>query len=478
MQKSYTTYENPLVSRYASSEMLEIFSPQFKFSTWRRLWLALAESQAEMGLDIKPAQLKEMRNNLDNIDFKKAAKYEKKFRHDVMAHVHAFGDVAPKAMPIIHLGATSAFVGDNTDLIQIKVALEAVRARLYRVIELIAKFATKYRKLPTLGYTHFQPAQLTTVGKRATLWCYDFILDIEEIQTRIDTITFRGVKGTTGTQASFMELFNGNHKKVLQLEKKVAKKMGFATVAPVTGQTYNRKIDANVLGSLSCIAQSAHKFSNDVRLLSHLKQLEEPFEKNQIGSSAMAYKRNPMRTERITSLARFVVSLTSSPAMTASEQWFERTLDDSANKRLVVPEAFLAIDALLAIMTNVTDGMVVYPKVIQKAINAELPFIASENIMMAAVQLGGDRQILHELIREKSIEAGAQVKQHGKDNDLIARIKDLPEFAGVDFKNLLDAKQYVGRAPEQVEDFITNIVKPVKKQFKKYAVLKDLELTV
>ena len=478
MQKSYTTYENPLVSRYASSEMLEIFSPQFKFSTWRRLWLALAESQAEMGLDIKPAQLKEMRNNLDNIDFKKAAKYEKKFRHDVMAHVHAFGDVAPKAMPIINLGATSAFVGDNTDLIQIKVALEAVRARLYRVIELIAKFATKYRKLPTLGYTHFQPAQLTTVGKRATLWCYDFILDIEEIQTRIDTITFRGVKGTTGTQASFMELFNGNHKKVLQLEKKVAKKMGFATVAPVTGQTYNRKIDANVLGSLSCIAQSAHKFSNDVRLLSHLKQLEEPFEKNQIGSSAMAYKRNPMRTERITSLARFVVSLTSSPAMTASEQWFERTLDDSANKRLVVPEAFLAIDALLAIMTNVTDGMVVYPKVIQKAINAELPFIASENIMMAAVQLGGDRQILHELIREKSIEAGAQVKQHGKDNDLIARIKDLPEFAGVDFKNLLDAKQYVGRAPEQVEDFITNIVKPVKKQFKKYAVLKDLELTV
>ena len=478
MQNSYTSYENPLVSRYASSEMLEIFSPQFKFSTWRRLWLALAESQAEMGLDIKVSQLKQMRNNLDNIDFKKAAKYEKKFRHDVMAHVHAFGDVAPKAMPIIHLGATSAFVGDNTDLIQIKVALEAVRARLYRVIELLSKFATKYRKLPTLGYTHFQPAQLTTVGKRATLWCYDFILDIEEVQARIGTITFRGVKGTTGTQASFMELFNGNHKKVLQLEKKVAKKMGFSEVAPVTGQTYNRKIDANVLGTLSCIAQSAHKFSNDIRLLSHLKQIEEPFEKSQIGSSAMAYKRNPMRTERITSLARFVVSLTTSPAMTASEQWFERTLDDSANKRLVVPEAFLAIDALLAIMTNVTDGMVVYPKVIQKAIDGELPFIASENIMMAAVQLGGDRQVLHELIREKSIEAGAQVKQHGKENDLIARIKDLPEFTGVDFKNLLDAKQYVGRAPEQVEDFINNVVKPIKKQYKKYAVLKDLELTV
>jgi len=478
MQNSYTTYENPLVSRYASSEMLEIFSPQFKFSTWRRLWLALAESQAEMGLDIKASQLKQMRNNLDNIDFKKAAKYEKKFRHDVMAHVHAFGDVAPMAMPIIHLGATSAFVGDNTDLIQIKVALEAVRARLYRVIELLSKFATKYRKLPTLGYTHFQPAQLTTVGKRASLWCYDFILDIDEVQARIGTITFRGVKGTTGTQASFMELFNGNHKKVLQLEKKVAKKMGFAEVAPVTGQTYNRKIDANVLGTLSCIAQSAHKFSNDIRLLSHLKQIEEPFEKSQIGSSAMAYKRNPMRTERITSLARFVVSLTTSPAMTASEQWFERTLDDSANKRLVVPEAFLAIDALLAIMTNVTDGMVVYPKVIQKAIDGELPFIASENIMMAAVQLGGDRQVLHELIREKSIEAGAQVKQHGKENDLIARIKDLPEFTGVDFKNLLDAKQYVGRAPEQVEDFINNVVKPIKKQYKKYAVLKDQELTV
>jgi adenylosuccinate lyase len=343
---------------------------------------------------------------------------------------------------------------------------------------LLSKFATNYRKLPTLGYTHFQPAQLTTVGKRASLWCYDFILDIDEVQARIGTITFRGVKGTTGTQASFMELFNGNHKKVLQLEKKVAKKMGFAEVAPVTGQTYNRKIDANVLGTLSCIAQSAHKFSNDIRLLSHLKQIEEPFEKSQIGSSAMAYKRNPMRTERITSLARFVVSLTTSPAMTASEQWFERTLDDSANKRLVVPEAFLAIDALLAIMTNVTDGMVVYPKVIQKAIDGELPFIASENIMMAAVQLGGDRQVLHELIREKSIEAGAQVKQHGKENDLIARIKDLPEFTGVDFKNLLDAKQYVGRAPEQVEDFINNVVKPIKKQYKKYAVLKDQELTV
>ncbi len=478
MKNAPKIYENPLVERYSSAEMLEIFSPHFKFSTWRKLWLALAESQHEMGLPVTKTQLKQMRDNLENIDLKKAAKYEKKFRHDVMAHVHAFGDVAPKAAPIIHLGATSAYVGDNTDLIQLKVALELVIARVYRVIELLSQFARKHKSQPTLGYTHFQPAQLTTVGKRATLWLYDFVLDIQEAAFRLETITFRGVKGTTGTQASFLKLFEGNHKKVLELEKRVAKKMGFTNVAPVAGQTYNRKIDANVLGTLSSIAQSSHKFSNDVRLLSHLKQLEEPFAKGQIGSSAMAYKRNPMRTERITSLARYVVSLASSPAMTASEQWFERTLDDSANKRLSVPEAFLAIDAILSIMANVTDGMVVYPKVIHAAIQAELPFIASENILMAAVQAGGDRQELHESIRKHSIDAGREVKEKGLPNDLIDRLKKDPDFAGIDFNNLMNPKHYIGRAPQQVDDFLRDTVNPVKRQYKKYAQACDVELKV
>ncbi|MBN2064772.1 MAG: adenylosuccinate lyase, partial [Sedimentisphaerales bacterium] len=341
MTQKTDQYDNPLITRYCSPEMSHIFSPDFKFGTWRRLWLTLAESQAKLGLPVTKEQIEEMRSNLDNIDYKKAAEYEKKFRHDVMAHVHTFGDVAPKAAPIIHLGATSAYVGDNTDLIQMKKALELVSGRLYKVVDLTAKFAKKYRKLATLGYTHFQPAQLTTVGKRATLWCYDFITDMEEVQHRIDTIVFRSCKGTTGTQASFLKLFNGDHNKVRKLENMVAKQMGFAEIAPVSGQTYNRKIDANVAATLSGIAQSAHKLANDVRLLASLKQLEEPFEKNQIGSSAMAYKRNPMRCERITSLSRYVISLSSSPAMTAAEQWFERTLDDSANKRLSIPEAFL-----------------------------------------------------------------------------------------------------------------------------------------
>ncbi|MCF7958881.1 MAG: adenylosuccinate lyase, partial [Phycisphaerae bacterium] len=389
MKTQYTTYENPLISRYASGEMLEVFSPQFKFSTWRKLWLALAECESQLGLPIKKKQLDQMKAHLTDIDFKKAAKYEKKFRHDVMAHVHTFGDAAPDAAPIIHLGATSAFVGDNTDLVQLRAGLELVRARLYKVIDLLGTFARKFKKMPTLGYTHFQPAQLTTVGKRATLWCYDFVTDLYEIQHRIDTICFRSTKGTTGTQASFLELFDGDHKKVKRLEKMVAAKMGFKDISPVSGQTYNRKIDANVLGTLSGIAQSAHKICNDIRLLANLKQMEEPFEKSQIGSSAMAYKRNPMRCERITSLSRYVITLASSPAMTAAEQWFERTLDDSANKRLAVPEAFLAIDAILGILANVTDGLVVYPKVAKAAIDAELPFMATENIMMAAVQAGG-----------------------------------------------------------------------------------------
>ncbi|MBN1437618.1 MAG: adenylosuccinate lyase [Sedimentisphaerales bacterium] len=476
--KTANIYENPLVSRYASGEMLRVWSPSFKFGMWRRLWLALAEAEAELGLPISKGQLGQMRAHLDDIDFGKAAKYEKKFRHDVMAHVHTFGDAAPLARGIIHLGATSAFVGDNTDLIQMRAGLELVRARLYKVIDLLAKFAKKNRKLATLGYTHFQPAQLTTVGKRATLWCYDFVTDIEEVQHRLETIVFRSVKGTTGTQASFLKLFEGDHKKVVRLEKMVAKKMGFDDVSPVSGQTYNRKIDANVAATLGGVAQSAHKLCNDVRLLANLKQMEEPFGKDQIGSSAMAYKRNPMRCERVTSLARFVMSLVSSPAMTAAEQWFERTLDDSANKRLAVAEAFLAVDAILVILANVVDGLVVYPKVIEAAVDAELPFMATEDIMMAGVQAGGDRQELHEVIRKHSHAAAAEVKLHGRKNDLIARLQADNAFAKVDLKGVLDAKRYIGRAPEQVDDFLREVVGPLRRKYRKFAKVVDVELRV
>ncbi len=472
------TYDNPLIARYSSAEMLEIFSPHFKFTTWRKLWVALAECQAELGLPISPKQIQQMRDNIDTIDYKKAAAYEKKFRHDVMAHVHTFGDAAPAAAGIIHLGATSAFVGDNTDLIQMRAGLELVRARLYRVIDLLARFAKKYRNLATLGYTHFQPAQLTTVGKRATLWCYDLVMDIEEVQHRIDSICFRSTKGTTGTQATFLKLFDGNHKKVLQLEKMVAKRMGFARIAPVSGQTYNRKIDANILATLSGIAQSAHKFTNDLRLLASLKQMEEPFEKNQIGSSAMAYKRNPMRSERIASLSRYVISLSSSPMMTAAEQWFERTLDDSANKRLAIPEAFLAIDAILGIMANVVDGLVVYPKVIRATLDAELPFMATEDILMAAVQAGGNRQQLHEAIRQHSMHAAAQVKQHGKPNDLIQRLQNDPLFAAVNLKSVMKPENYIGRAPQQVDDFLRDTITPIRRKFRKVAAVNDVELKV
>ncbi len=478
MTTSTNQYENPLISRYCSEEMSHIFSPDFKFGTWRRLWLALAESEAQLGLPIAKVQLKEMKDNLDNIDYSKAAKYEKKFRHDVMAHVHTFGDCAPKAAPIIHLGATSAFVGDNTDLIQMKAGLELVRARLYKVVDQIAKFAKKHRKLATLGYTHFQPAQLTTVGKRATLWCYDFVTDMDEVQHRLDTIVFRSCKGTTGTQASFLKLFDGNHDKVRKLETLVAKKMGFSEISPVSGQTYNRKIDANILGTLSGIAQSAHKLANDVRLLASLKQLEEPFEKSQIGSSAMAYKRNPMRCERVTSLARYVISLASSPAMTAAEQWFERTLDDSANKRLSIPEAFLAIDSILSIVANVMDGMVVYPKVIGAAVDAELPFMATEDILMAAVAAGGNRQDLHEAIRQHSMAAGEQVKIHGKKNDLIDRLKEDKLFDKVDLNDVLKSEKYIGRSPEQVDDFLNDVIAPFRKQYRKFAKVADVDLKV
>ena len=474
----YDTYENPLQTRYASPQMLQTFSPQFKFSTWRRLWLALAQAQAQLGLPIAAQQLRQMGQHLEDIDFDRAADYEKQFRHDVMAHVHTFADAAPAARPIIHLGATSAFVGDNTDLIQIRQALQLVRARLFRLIDLLGKFARQHRALPTLGYTHFQPAQLTTVGKRASLWCYDFVLDFHEVLHRLDTITFRSVKGTTGTQASFLALFHGDHNKVQRLESLVAKKMGFDKIAPVTGQTYTRKIDANVLATLSALAQSAHKLCNDIRLLAHLKQIEEPFEKDQIGSSAMAYKRNPMRAERATSLARLVISLADSPAQTAATQWFERTLDDSANKRLALPQAFLAVDAILIILANVVEGLVVYPKVIARAIAAELPFMATENIMMAAVNTGQDRQNIHEIIRQQSHAAAEQVKKFGRDNDLLDRLRHEPALAQVDLDAVLDPALYIGRAPEQVDDFLRDVIAPLRRKWARTAKIPDESLRV
>ena len=456
----YDNYENPLISRYSSAEMGKIWSPNTKFGTWRRLWLALAESEQQLGLAISDEQLNEMRNQLDKIDFDVAANYEKKLRHDVMAHVHTFGDVCPTAMPIIHLGATSCFVTDNTDLILIRQATELVIARLGVAIGKLADFAREHRSLACLGFTHLQPAQPTTMGKRACLWIYDLIEDLETLKFRLSQLRCRGVKGTTGTQASFLELFEGDHEKVRQLDRLVAEKMGFDQSYPVTGQTYPRKIDVHVVDALSGIAQSAHKIATDIRILAHRKELEEPFGAHQIGSSAMAYKRNPMRSERICSLARFVISLQSSPANTLATQWMERTLDDSANRRLVLPQAFLAIDAVLILLGNVTDGMVVYPKVIEKNLMSELPFMATENILMAAVSAGGDRQHLHEAIRQHSQDAGAQVKIHGQDNDLIARLSNDADFAKVDFDNALSPEQFVGRAPEQVDEFIANVVEP------------------
>ena len=456
-------YSNPLAERYSSKEMLEIFSPKFKFSTWRKLWTALAETEKELGLDITDEQIEEMKANIYNIDYDLANEMERKFRHDVMAHVHTFGTAAPKAMPIIHLGATSAYVGDNTDLIQIKEALNVTKKKLVNVIDGLAKFSEEYKDLPTLGFTHFQAAQLTTVGKRATLWLQSLLLDLEELDFRQDTLRFRGVKGTTGTQASFQELFNGDFKKVKELDEKVAQKMGFNKRFLVTGQTYDRKVDSEISNLLANIAQSAHKFTNDLRLLQHLKEIEEPFEKNQIGSSAMAYKRNPMRSERISSLAKFVIALQQSTAMTASTQWFERTLDDSANKRLSLPQAFLAVDAILIIWKNILEGLVVYPKMIEKRIMAELPFMATEYIIMEGVKKGGDRQELHELIRVHSMGAGKKVKVEGLENDLIERIINDKSFE-IDREKLmeiLDPKNFIGFAPEQVEDFLTEEVKPI-----------------
>ena len=462
---SHELYENPLISRYSSQEMGNIWSSQRKFTTWRQLWLALAESQHELGLDISREQLDEMRASLNSIDFEVAKEHERRLRHDVMAHVHTFGDCCPNAMPIIHLGATSCFVTDNTDLILIRDALQLISQKLAHVISLLGQFAAEHRDLPCLGYTHLQPAQPTTVGKRATLWIYDLIEDLQTLEFRIDQLRARGVKGTTGTQASFLKLFHGDHEKVKQLDKLVSEKIGFPAQYPVTGQTYPRKIDAHVLDVLSGLSQSAHKIASDVRLLANRKELEEPFEKHQIGSSAMAYKRNPMRSERICSLARFVISLQSSPANTLATQWMERTLDDSANRRLVLPQAFLAADAILILLGNIASGMVVYPKVIQKNLMAELPFMASENIMMAAVEAGGDRQEIHEQIRQHSQDAAAEVKIHGRENDLIERLANDKAFENVPMEELLDPTSFVGRAPEQVEEFIAEWIKPIEEKY-------------
>jgi adenylosuccinate lyase len=464
--KEHNIYTSPLVERNASKEMSELFGQQRKFSTWRRLWLELAKAEKKLGLDIKQTQISQMAKHLDDINFNKAAQYEKKFRHDVMAHIHTFADAAPKAAPIIHLGATSCYVGDNADLIIMRNAMQIIAGKLASLIDSLSSFAKKYRTLATLGFTHFQPAQLTTVGKRATLWCNDFVTDLAETEYRIENIPLRGVKGTTGTQASFLALFNGNHNKVKQLDKMVAKAFGFDKVCLAVGQTYSRKIDSLVINTLAGIAQSAHKFCNDIRLLANLKEIEEPFEKSQIGSSAMAYKRNPMRCERATALARFLISLSTSPQMTAAEQWLERTLDDSANRRIVIPEAFLAADGILEILINVSDGLVVYPNVISSHIAAELPFMATENILMAAVKTGGNRQKLHEKIRVHSQAAAEQVKKFGKPNDLTERLKNDFAFAKVDFKKVLKPADYVGRAPQQVDEFIIKNVRPALKKYR------------
>ena len=462
---SYDQYNNPLISRYSSKEMSHLWSPQSIQSTWRRLWVALAESERELGLPITEAQIAELRAAVDEIDFPLAAKYEKELRHDVMAHVHTYGDRCPSARGIIHLGATSCFVTDNTDLILMKRSLELVRDRLVQVIDRLAAFATEYRALPCLAYTHLQPAQPTTVGKRATLWCYDLALDLEELEYRLATLRFRGAKGTTGTQASFLELFHGDHSNVTELDALVTRKRGFTQAFAVTGQTYSRKVDSQVLGALSGLAQSTQKCATDLRILQSNKEIEEPFEEKQIGSSAMAYKRNPMRSERICGLARFVLSIADGAEQTAATQWMERTLDDSANRRLTIPQAFLATDAILILMRNVVTGLVVYPKVIAQRLMAELPFMATENILMAAVEKGGDRQDLHERIRVHSHAAGRQVKEHGLANDLLDRLRTDPAFQGLDFGNVLNPARYVGRAPEQVDQFIVECVEPVRNKY-------------
>ena len=454
-------YTHPLTERYASAEMQRLFSPRHRFGTWRRLWLALAEAQKELGLEISDEALDQMRAGLTDLDLEKAAEYEKRFRHDVMAHVHLFGDVAPAAKGIIHLGATSAFVGDNTDLILHREALELIRDRLVRCVSALASFAREHRDLPTLGYTHFQPAQPTTVGKRATLWIQDFLLDLEEIEFRLDRLRFRGVRGTTGTQASFLELFDGDAEKVDALDEAVARKMGFEDRYGVSGQTYTRKVDAALLSTLSGVAQSASKLGHDLRLLAHLQEVEEPFEEEQIGSSAMPYKRNPMRAERICALGRHVVTLAQDPAVTAATQWLERTLDDSANRRVSVPDAYLTLDGVLTLVENVAGRLVVNSAVVRKNLEIHLPFMATEGVMMRATAAGGDRQELHERIRRHALDAAARMKR-GEEADLLERIAGDEAF-GLDrdeLENLMDPKRFVGRAPEQVDRFLEEWVAP------------------
>jgi adenylosuccinate lyase len=475
---SHDTYESPLAARNASAEMLRLFSPQRRFSLWRRLWVELARAERELGIErISDAAIRQMEAKVEDIDFARAADWEKRLRHDVMAHVHTFEEAAPAAKGIVHLGATSQFVVDNADLILMRDAMRLLCGRLASAIDALGAFAQKWRDLPTLGYTHFQPAQLTTVGKRATLWAQDLVLDLEELEHRIATLKFRGVKGTTGTQASFLALFGGDHEKCEKLDEIVTQRFGFDASYLVTGQTYPRKVDAAIVSSLAGIAASVHKFANDVRLLAGLKQIEEPFETEQVGSSAMAYKRNPMRCERATGLARFVISLAHSPLQTAAEQWLERTLDDSSNKRLTIPEAFLAIDGALLIVIDVARGLVVYPKVIESAVRAELPFMASEEILMAAVQRGGDRQALHERLRKHSIEAGTRVKQHGLSNDLIQRLRGDPGFADVNLDAVFDPARYLGRAPEQVDRFVREVVEPVRARYRPQ-LLQQVELRI
>ncbi|MCI9156115.1 MAG: adenylosuccinate lyase [Lawsonibacter sp.] len=477
---STNRYESPLSSRYASDEMQYIFSTDKKFSTWRRLWVALARAEMELGLPVTQEQVDELEAHITDIDYGRAAQWEKKLRHDVMAHVHTYGELCPKAMPIIHLGATSCYVGDNTDVILMREALELVQKKAVRVLAHLAAFADKYKALPTLGFTHFQAAQLVTVGKRATLWMNELLMDLHEIDHRISTLALLGSKGTTGTQASFLELFEGDQEKVKALEEKIAKEMSFTAVVPVSGQTYSRKMDYNVVSTLAGVAQSASKFATDLRLLCHLKEVEEPFEANQIGSSAMPYKRNPMRCERICSLARYVIVDVGNPAVTTATQWFERTLDDSANKRLSVPEAFLAVDAILNIWANVAAGLVVHPKVIEKHVLEELPFMASENIMMDAVKRGGDRQALHERIRVLSQEAGCNVKELGLPNNLIDLMAADPAF-GMTREELsahLDPSAYIGRCPQQVEEFLSQEIKPVLERYAPALEGGDAELKV
>lgn len=454
-------YENPLITRYASKEMSYVFSDESKFSTWRKLWVALAEAEKELGLNITDEQINEMKENIYNIDYDMAEQKEREFRHDVMAHVHTFGSACPKAMPIIHLGATSMYVVDNTDAILLKQALLLLKKKLVNVIKVLSEFCIKYKDIPTLGYTHYQPAQLTTVGKRAALWLQDLVLDYEEINHVLSLVKLRGVKGTTGTQASFMSLFDNDSEKVKELERKVVEKMGFNDSFKLTGQTYTRKVDFYVLSALSGIAQSLHKATNDIRILQSQKEIEEPFEKNQIGSSAMAYKRNPMRSERIASLSRFIISNEANMANTQATQWLERTLDDSAIKRLAIPQGFLAADAILGIAINVFSGLVVNEKVIEKHINDELPFMATENIIMEAVKRGGNRQELHEEIRVLSMEAAEQVKKFGRNNDLIERMSnsDIINISKEEIKKTINPINYIGRAPQQVEEFYNETVK-------------------